>query len=436
MQFHTIADFKDRLKDKKVFVRVDTNTTLEDGVMPLTSRIQQAFETITALTKCGAAVVVGAHNGRKGEASFVSLGPLFLSLQSKNLELPELICPGNTFDSDKLGLNEQTIDIIKKMSAGSILILENLRFLSNETAKMNVAEFKNEKFITDLLESGIEYYVLDGFSVSHREHMSIVGFSSVPNIAGLAVEKELNGAKKIKEFLEKNQTGEEKITFLFGGAKIQDYFQLMENALKNKTVNKILPGGLFSSLCLFAKGYNLGNLSRKPLEKKDSKGKSILDYFDILIELLDKYKDVFVMPIDVAYLTSDGKRVECDVANIPDSLCENGAVLDIGEKTIEKYKEVLQNSSMAYWKGPLGAFDINPLFGKSSQEILNKIKNNEEIFSVMGGGDTGQMLSKFGASSEDLSYVSLSGGALIQILAGNPLPGILALEQSYINERS
>ena len=431
MQFYTISDFKDKLANKKVFVRVDTNTTLEDGCMPLTSRIEQAFETIRALTDCGAAVIVGAHNGREGETSFVSLGPLFLELQARNSQLPKLICPGNTYDSDKLGLNAQTMEIIQKMHSGDIVILENLRFLANETAKMALEEFALQKFVTDLIDCGVEYYVLDGFSVAHRQHMSIVGFSAIPNMAGLAVEKELNGAKKIQELLAKNQTGEEKVTFLFGGAKIQDYFQLMESSLQNKTVSHILPGGLFSSLCLIAKGYELGAPSRKPLEKKDAKGKSTLDYLDVVKNLLQQNPEVFIMPVDVAYLTSDGQRVECDVENIPGHLQESGAVLDIGEKTIEKYKEVLQNSSMAYWKGPLGAFDLNPLFGKGSQEILNVIKNNDKIFSVMGGGDTGQMLSKFDTSPSDLSYVSLSGGALIQILAGNPLPGITALEQSY-----
>ena len=86
---------------------------------------------------------------------------------------------------------------------------------------------------------------------------------------------------------------------------------------------------------------------------------------------------------------------------------------------------------MAYWKGPIGAFDLNPLFGTGSEEVLKLLKGNSAIFSVMGGGDTGQMLSKFDTKPSDLSYVSLSGGALIQILAGNDLPGISALEKSY-----
>ncbi|WP_372369887.1 phosphoglycerate kinase [Candidatus Uabimicrobium sp. HlEnr_7] len=430
MQFYTIEDFKDKLRGKKVFVRVDTNTTLENGEMPFTSRIEQAFETVNKLTSYGAAVVLGAHNGRGGETSFVSLGPLFSMLQKQNSQIPKLLCPGNTYDEQYLGLNAATKNTIKDLQSQQILVLENLRFLQNETAKMDTKEFAQQKFIVDLVESGIDYYVLDGFSVAHRAHMSIVGFSSIPNIAGLAVEKELLGAKKIKELLAQNQTGDGRVTFIFGGAKIQDYFQLMENALQNNSVSKILPGGLFSSLCLILGGYDLGKPSCVPLEKKDSKGKSTLDYKENLQKLLDKHRDAFVMPVDVAYLLN-GERIEYLVDEIPQEAREKGAVLDIGEKTIQKYKEVLQNSNMAYWKGPLGAFDLNPLFAKGSQEILGLLRNNSNIFSVMGGGDTGQMLSKFDTLPSELSYVSLSGGALIQILAGNDLPGILALEKSF-----
>lgn len=430
MQFYTIEDFKDKLQDQKVFVRVDTNTTLENGEMPLTSRIEQALETINKLTSYGAAVVVGAHNGRSGETSFVSLGPLFSMLQKQNSRLPKMLCPGNTYDATYEGLNDAAKDTIKNLQSGEILILENLRFLKNETAKMSVEEFAQQKFVLDLLESGVSHYVLDGFSVAHRAHMSIVGFSKIPNIAGLAVEKELRGATKIKELLAQNQTGNGRVTFIFGGAKIQDYFQLMESALENKSVSKILPGGLFSSICLMINGYDLGQPSRTPLEKKDSKGKSTFDYQETLQKLMEKHRDVFVMPEDVAYLI-DGKRVEYAIDEIPQQAREKGAVLDIGEKTILKYKQVLQESNMAYWKGPIGAFDINPLFAKGSQEVLQLLKENKQIFSVMGGGDTGQMLSKFDTQPSELSYVSLSGGALIQILAGNDLPGISALEKSY-----
>ena len=432
MKFHTIADYKDKLAGKKVLVRVDTNATLEQGRMPLTERVKAAFATLRYLLDAGASVIAAGHNGRAGEASFVSLGPLFLLLkQQYPQDLPDMICPGNTYDAEGLGLNSDTIKQIKALQPGQLLILENVRFLKNETAKLSREQFSQEKFVQDLLGSGVDHYVLDGFSVAHRAHMSVVGFPQIPNLAGLCLHKELEGAARVVELLQKSKSGEGQVTFLLGGAKIQDYLELMEKSLANATVGKILTGGLLGQICLFAKGIALGDNSKKPLEKKDSKGKTIWAEKERIANLLAQYPDRFELPIDVGYELADGSRKDYDLAEIPAEVKAEGSVFDIGPKTVAKYKEVLAQSTMAYWKGPLGAFDKNSAFATGSQAMLELLRNNDKIFSVMGGGDTGQMLQHFGAKEEDLGYVSLSGGALIEILAGKKLPGIAMLEASF-----
>ncbi len=432
MHFYTIEDYQSQLKGAKVLVRVDTNATLESGVMPFTERVKAAFETIQYLVNAGASVVVAAHNGREGELGYVSLGPLYMMLKKEHpKELPELVCPGNTYDEERKGLNSDAIKAIKGLKPGQVLVLENVRFLVQETAKMKREEFVQEKFVKDLLEAGIQYFVMDGFSVAHRAQMSVVGFAQIPNLAGLCIKKELIGSSRVIELLEHNKTGKGKVTFVLGGAKIQDYLELIEKALEQGTVGKILTGGLLGQICMFAKGYDLGPLSKKPLDKKDSKGKSIWDEKDRVAKLLEKYADRFVLPEDVAYEMPDKSRRECSLTDIPAELKEKGAVLDIGSKTITRYMEIVYNSQMVYWKGPLGAFDRNPAFGDGSKKVLQVLVNNTNIFSVMGGGDTGQMIESFGVKPEQIGYMSLAGGALIELLAGKKLPGIAILEESY-----
>ena len=431
MLFHTIEDYKEKLNGKKVFVRIDTNATLENGQMPLTERVKSAFDTIKFLVDAGASVVAASHNGRKGDLNFVSIGPLFLLLKHQHPELPDIICPGNTYDTDYLGINSKALKTIKKMQPGEVVILENVRFLSNETAKLSREEFSKQKFVQDLIDAGVSYYILDGFSVSHRGHMSVVGFPQIPNLAGLCLKKELDGAGQVIKMLNESKTGEKKVAFILGGAKIQDYISLIENALKENTVDKILPGGVLSQLFFFAKGIDVGEGSKVPLLKKDAKGKSGWDYKERIEVILNKYPDRIELPIDVAYEMPDGTRKEFMVDEVEEIAKEKGSILDIGTKTAQKYKEILSKMNMAYWKGPLGAYDLNPLFDKGSKEVLDFLKDNKAVFSVMGGGDTGQMLQYMKVETTQLGYVSLSGGALIKILAGSKLPGIAVLEESY-----
>ncbi len=428
MRYLTIDDVAAQLKGQYVFCRVDTNVTLQAGKFGPHPRIKRSSETIGALRECGAKVLVGTHNGREGKPDFVTLGGLVPNLEAALGN--HVIYIGNTWDGD--AFNQEALKRMQEMQPSDVFLLENLRFLPGETAKRTSEEHTTSEFIKALLSittsegtlAGVQFYVNDAFSVSHRPHRSVVGFPTIPNIAGLNMHRELTGLAEIKERFRTRQEGRMNV-YVLGGKKIDDYFDLIEDSVTQGNVDKILMGGLLGELALFALGYDLGTPTQALLEKE-----KVWVYRERLRELMDSHPHIFVTPSDVAYEV-DGERYDYAVGSIPPDMKDHCTILDIGHETAKIFSHILrEQAGLAYVKGPMGFFE-RWKFTHGSRTVLNAAVNSGEIYSVVGGGDTIGMLDRFGIPLREVRYVSLAGGALIEAMAGKALPGVNALEQNY-----
>lgn len=428
---------RDIFLDKTVFLRVDTNSTLVDGEIKRNERIYAAARVIRMMANTyGARVIVGTHNGRPGDLSYVGTG--FGLRNLRKLIVKEIQYIGNTFIEDHL--NDEAIRAINRLNGGEALLLENLRFLPGETKSLPPEEHAKTQFVRDLIEKcHVKYFVLDAFSIAHRSHRSVVGFMDIPNIAGPELHRELSAINDLKtRFLNSESPTS---VFILGGKKVQDYFPLMEKALSEKRVRKILTGGLLANLGLFAAGYNVGEETKRLLMRRDSKGKSVWDYLPKLKQLLHDYPDVLILPIDVA--GGDGSS---RIVHRVDSVPSDFSVYDIGDETVGLYEETIEKvisenptgrEVMVYIKGPVGAYDLSPEYSFGSSQLLSLIREprfRDKIYVVIGGGDTTAMLREFAIPTSSIKHkhISLAGGALIKMLAGERLPGIEALENSYM----
>lgn len=421
MDYLTLEDVVDKLEGAMVFARVDTNTTLIGGEFEPNQRIVRAGNTIKYLTEHGARVIVGTHNGRPSESDFVSVGPLTSVFRNNLIPITNL---GNTYEGDNL--NDAAIRDINELRSGEALLLENLRFLPGESTKMTPEEYAQTPFIRGLIDDcGVSLMVSDGFSITHRTCRSILGFEEIPNVAGLNMQQELDSLSQVYEFFYKEQGDN---VYVLGGTKIQDYFALMENSLSEEIVQKILPGGLLANLILHVQGIDIGEPSRDLLERKDAKGNSAMAYAERLSAILDKYPSVFEIPCDVAY-DVHGERQEFDVGVVPHGIKREHRILDLGHKTIDEYSRIIRAAQLVYMKGPAGRFEDDE-FNFGSRRLLNAM-TGDNIFSVLGGGDTSVMLTRFRVRLGEINYVSLAGGALLLALAGEELPGVRALQRSY-----
>lgn len=377
MVIKTISDLKN-LQGKKILLRVDLNSGISKGKIVESPRIKAHSDTIKFLLSKKAKVVVVAHQGLQNEDCET------LKQHSKLLNKYVKV----KFVNEIVG--KKAWSAISSMKNGEALLLENVRFLKDEYSHST-----NSTFVNFIKEAGFDYYVNDAFSVSHRNHASIVAFPKIfPSAMGLVFEKELKNAERLKSKL-KN------CLFIIGGAKYNDLLPL----LKNK---KILVSGKLGNLLLISRGFNLG---------KENKN------FGKDVKLLRKLKNYpgIIAPIDLA-INVNGKRKEISINEFP----QNYPVEDIGQETIEIFKEEISKSKAVFFKGSPGLFQRKG-FENGTREILNAIANSP-AFSVVAGGQGSDAIKKFKIPKRKFSYISLSGGSLVAYLAGEKLPGLEALK--------
>lgn len=367
------------LKGKKVLLRADLDSNYVSGKILMSERIKQAAETVKWLKKKGARVVIIAHQGRPDRGDCVSLEP-----HAHKLSLFTKV----KFVSDLFG--EHAEKAIDQLMNGEAILLENLRKYKEEY------KLTNNKMVENL-SSWCNIYVNDAFSNSHRKHASMVGFAKVmPSYVGPLVEKELEALKKINV---------KHALYILGGAKPEDNLKLIGE-------NKVLACGLFGQMCLISKGKKLG-AQEKYLKKKT------VDYNKNLKKLKTKQKKV-VTPIDFG-VKVDGKREDFELENFPSKY----EIFDIGPKTLSFFIKEIKKAKSIYMKGPVGDFST-PGFSKGTFEVLKAISRSR-AFSLIGGGHLSDAIHKAGISKKKFSHVSLSGGALLSYIAGDKLPGIVAL---------
>ena len=382
------------LKGKKVLLRVDLNVPMKSGTITETSRIEKILPTIKLLIEKEAKIIILSHIGRpKGK---IVEG---MSLEPISKKISEFLNKEVLFDKNQI--NENTISKINKISNGSIMMLENIRFNEGE-------EINDKKFSKKIASLG-DIYINDAFSCSHRAHASIEGITKhISSYFGLQITEEINALKRITSEIKKP------ITLIIGGSKISTKIKIIKNLIK-KFDDIIIVGGMANTM-LKHTGTKIG----KSIYEHDCE--------NLIKEILEKskaYNCQINCPIDVIVsknLHGTGKNKEIgEIEN-------DEMILDIGPKTILSIKKIIDSSNTVLWNGPAGYFE-NSNFANGTKEIIKIITEKtlkDKIFSVAGGGETVAAINKFN-KFDSFTFVSTAGGAFLEFLEGKKLPGISAI---------
>lgn len=395
-----MADFnKYSFQGKKVLIRVDFNVPLNKETLEITDdkRIRAALPTLNYILNQGGSLIIMSHLGRPkdGPEDKFSLRHIVKGLEN-NLNR------SIQFADDCIGF--EAVEKAKNLKTGEVLLLENVRFYKEET--------NGDLSFSEKLAKLGDCYVNDAFGTAHRAHASTTQIASFfPNdkMAGFLIKAEIESARKVMENTERP------FTAIVGGAKVSDKVLIVENLLK--IADHIIIGGGMAYTFFKATGGEIGNslceedrleTCREILEKAKSKGVQIHLPIDSIIA--DKFAE-------------DAATQLCDSNAIPPGWMG----LDIGEKSISDFKDVLLKSKTILWNGPMGVFEMTPFsIGTKSvaESVAEATKNG--AYSLIGGGDSAAAVQKFGFADQ-VSYVSTGGGALLEYFEGKELPGIAAI---------
>jgi len=390
-------------KDKVALVRVDFNSPIDPDKKEILedTRIRAHGETtIKELSEKGAKVVVLAHQGRPNE-------PDFIPLKQHAKALGRILGKPVKYVNDLFG--EKAQDAIKALKSGEILVLENVRTFPDERKKGSPEEHARSEFVKKLAPL-VDVFVSDAFAAAHRAHVSIVGFTAVlPSVAGRIMERELKALSKAVEKPEKP------CIYILGGAKADDALKISQYVLNNDIADHVLTGGVVGHLFLAAKGVDLGKPNMEFLEKNE-----LTIFISGIKELMEKYPERIKVPVDLA-VQVDKKRKKIPVEELP----TNHPIFDIGAETVKKYTGIINDAESIVISGPLGVFE-NPEFMAGTKGVLEAVAASK-AFSLVGGGHTVAAVEQLGLR-ENMGYVSTAGGALIEFLMGEELPGVAALK--------
>ncbi len=385
---------QENISQKKVLLRLDLNVPLKNGLITDETRINKIIPVINFLLEKKSKIIIISHIGRpKGEFNkALSLKPICENIEKKIKKKIKLL-DVNIFKLKKEDLFTNT--------NYEIILLENIRFYKEEE--------KNDVSFAKHLASFADLYVNDAFSCSHRSHASLSKITEfLPSFAGLQLETEINALKKVTTEIKKP------ITCIIGGSKISTKIGIINNLIP-KFDNIIIVGGMANNIISF-KGNNIG----KSIREKDCESA-----IKLIFETLKNHSCKITFPEDVLV----GKNLD-DKSNIRElnDIKDEDLILDIGPKTINKIKNIIEISKTVLWNGPAGYFE-NQNFANGSYEIAKAItkKNKmQQIYSVVGGGDTIALINQINAI-QDFNFVSTAGGAFLEYLEGKELPGIKAL---------
>lgn len=392
------------VKGKKVLVRFDLNSTvtIADPVIKDTLRLDEIKPTLEALKE--AAVIILAHQGRKGKKDFTSLKP-------HADVLTKIYGARFKFVDDTIG--DKAVNAIKALKPGEILLLENVRFLEEETQKGTPEELSKTKFVQTLAPL-VDIFVNDAYGAAHRGQTSLVGFTPLlPSYIGRILEEEIEVMEKILSKPDKP------MIYVIGGAKVETKFKVLKNLLDNKKADKILVCGLLQNIMLAGAGVDIHEINKKPIKEFD-------EYVGTAKEIYDKYKDKLVLPVDLA-INVNGERKEVGINELPEEYPSN----DIGHKTAEEFVKIIKGAGTVAANGPAGVFE-NPDFAYGSKEILHAMADSK-AYSIVGGGEMGGYANTL---KLDMNFISTGGGAMLEYLTGKKLPVIAALEKAAIRMKS
>lgn len=378
------------VRGKRVLVRVDFNVPIGEGEVVDDFRIRASIPTINYLRNEGARTILLSHLGRpEGKDSRYSLAPL------KDI-LSVLLGDEVRFIDDCVG--EKVYAATKDLPPGKVLLLENVRFYPGE-------EGNDDNFSRDLALLG-DIYVNDAFGVSHRAHASIVGVvKHLPSFAGFLLEREVENLRTIMK------SSHRPLVLIMGGAKVATKIRLISEFLPKS--EHILLGGIIANTVLAAKGLSIG---RSKLEE---------DVGDALTKI-DLTNPKLHLPIDVV-VSSEMKGIAPSEIIAPGSVKEEDIILDIGPESVKEFSAIIREAAMVVWNGPMGFVEVEK-FAAGTQALVSSLCDSH-AYRVVGGGDVIGILDKLHVLDK-IEYVSTGGGAMLEFLAGDILPGIEVLRQN------
>ncbi len=385
---------------KKAIIRVDFNVPINEKLeVADDTRIKAALPTIKKILSSGGATILMSHLGRpKGEYEEK------FSLKNVVPRLSEVLETEVKFAKDCIV--DETSKIVNELKPGDVLLLENLRFHKEEKS----GEETFAKKLADLAD----VYVNDAFGTAHRAHASttiIAKFFPEEKMFGYLIGNELKSMDKVLHQPEKP------FTAIMGGAKVSDKIEVIENLL-DKVDNLIIGGGMTYTF-IKARGGKIG----ASLVEEDK-----LDMANDLIKKAEAKNVKLYLPVDNVIadkFENDAKTDETPVDEVPDGWMG----LDIGQKTIEGFSEVIKHSETILWNGPMGVFEM-PSFQNGTETIARIIAEATEkgAYSLIGGGDSVAAINKYNLKDK-VSYVSTGGGAMLEYIEGKELPGVKAIRE-------
>jgi len=380
------------VKGQRVFVRVDFNVPMADGAITDETRIRAAIPTIEYLVEQGAKVILASHLGRpKGEVKED------MRLTAVGIRLAELMGKPVTKLDESIG--QAVEEAVANMQDGDILLLENVRF--------HAGEEKNDPTLAQQFAQLADIYVNDAFGAAHRAHASTEGIAKhIPAVSGFLMQKELDVLGKALS------NPEHPFTAIIGGAKVKDKIGVIESLLEK--VDHLIIGGGLSFTFIKAQGHDIG--------------KSLLeeDKIELAKSFIEKAKAKGVqlhMPVDAVVANEFSQDAETQIVDV-DAIPADWMGLDIGPKTAANYAEVIKNSKLIIWNGPMGVFEMDK-FANGTKTVADAMATTAG-YTVIGGGDSAAAVEKFEVADK-MDHISTGGGASLELMEGKELPGIVAL---------
>ncbi len=385
----------------RVLVRLDLNSPIKDGKILDDTRFKAHLPTIRELLDKSAGIVLLSHQGRPGEDDFTSLD-IHASL------LSELLGIDVEFIPDVIG--PAAIERIKKVKPGDVVLLDNTRIYSEDYVEAP-PEVHAKSIFVKRLSPHFDCFVNDAFSAAHRSQASIVGLPlSMPSAAGRLMEAELRAVSKALE------SGRRPRVFVLGGSKLKDMIKVIEYLYKSGAVDEILTTGLTALLFIAARGENIGS-AIKFIEKKG--GPQVIERARRLIG------EGAPIRVPVDFVVEDNESIEVMGAHEL-----RGWPKDIGPETINEYSKVIKSAGTVVMKGPAGVVE-DERFRNGTVKLVEAALESG-AFTIFGGGHLNMILSLMPPElRRRAGHVSVAGGALLYILAGEALPGVVALHKSW-----
>ncbi len=393
MAVRCITDFD--MYDKRVFCRFDFNVPLDEtGAIRDDTRIVRALRTIKFAVNKGAKLILCSHLGRpKGEVKPE------LSLKPVATRLSELLNQDIKFADDCVG--PVVLSMVNSLKRGEIILLENVRFHSEET--------KNDPEFSAKLAQLADVYINDAFGTAHRAHCSTVGIAELVKLkgVGLLMKEELENLEKAFSNPKRPVIG------IIGGAKVSDKINILKSILAR--MDMVLIGGGMANTFLKAQGMELGN----SMIESD-----MVSTAQQIIQTAATKEGSLCLPKDVVVAPDPNRGSDARITSV-DKIGSQEMALDIGPITVSEFSDHIQKAATIVWNGPMGVFEKDA-FKKGTMEIAKAVAASDG-FSVVGGGDSVRAVVQAGVSKK-ISYISTGGGAFMEFLEGKVLPGVAALE--------